>query len=147
MRTKTHTCRKRAAVAFLTMAALTVPLVGCGEKDFKNEPRPAAAIALTGVIQEAKVTLSPDKVGAGPVTITISNQTGDAHTVTLEGDRVRERVGPVNPLDTATIQKTLEPGSYEVLAGSSQAVAQEIRPAELRVGKERKSSSDEVGLP
>jgi hypothetical protein len=46
-----------------------------------------------------------------------------------------------------TIQKTLEPGSYEVLAGSSQAVAQEIRPAELRVGKERKSSSDEVGLP
>jgi hypothetical protein len=137
----------RPAVAILTAAAVALPLSACGQGDFKNEPRPAAAIELTGVIKRAEVTVSPHKVGAGPVTITISNQTGDTHTVALEGDRVREVVGPINPLDTATIQKTLQPGTYQVRAGSPKAVAEEIRPAELQVGKERKNSADKVGLP
>jgi hypothetical protein len=147
MPTTGQTCARRGAVAFLTTAAVALPLSACGQEDFENQPRPAAAIELTGVIQRAKVTVSPHRVGAGPVTITISNQTNDTHTVALEGDRVREVVGPINPLDTATIQKTLEPGSYEVRAGSPKAVAEEIKPAELTVGKQRKSSADEVGLP
>jgi hypothetical protein len=138
----------RGPVALITTAALGVlPLAACGQGDFENEPRPATAIELTGVIQRAKVTVSPHKLGAGPVTITISNQTDDTHTLALEGDRVREVVGPINPLDTATIQKTLEPGTYRVRAGSRRAVARGIRPAELTVGKQRRSSADQVGLP
>ena len=120
---------------------------GCGKEDFANRPRPPIPIELTGVIQDAKVTISPAKVGAGPITITISNQTKAAHTVTLEGESVRERVGPVNPLDTAQIQKTLKPGTYEVRAGSARAVAREIRPAHLKIGKERENSSNEVLQP
>jgi hypothetical protein len=135
----------RAAAAVLALAA--VSLVACGEEDFANEPRPASAIELTGVIHEDKVTVSPRKIGAGPVTITVSNQTDDPHTVVLTGERTKDEVGPINPLDTGTIQKTLEPGTYEVRAGSEKAVAREIKPAELDIGKERKSSSDEVGLP
>jgi hypothetical protein len=148
MPTTRKTGSKRGAAALLASATLTVSLLGCGgQEDFANKPRPAAAIELTGVIQAKRVTVSPHDVGAGPVTITISNQTQDAHTVTLEGESVRLKVGPVNPLDTVTLQKTLDPGSYEIRAGSTQAVAQEIRPAELTIGKERKSSSDKVGLP
>jgi hypothetical protein len=86
-------------------------------------------------------------VGAGPVLITVSNQTKDAHTLTLEGQSVRERVGPINPLDTATIQKTLKPGTYEVRAGSSVAVAREIKPASLVIGKQRKDSNDQLLQP
>jgi hypothetical protein len=125
-----------------------MPLVaGCGGDDFERKPRPPVPIELTGVIQEDKVTVSPDEVGAGPVTILISNQTDDSHTVTLEGETVRERVGPINPLDTATIQKTLRPGSYEVRAGSEVAVPTEIAPADLVVGPERESSSNDTLLP
>ena len=126
---------------------LAMLTAGCGEDDFENRPRPAVPVELTGVIQEDKVTVSPRKVGAGPILITLSNQTDAAHTVTLEGDTVRESVGPVNPLDTATIQKTLKQGSYEVSAGSERAVAREIRPAVLTIGKPRKNSSDELLLP
>jgi hypothetical protein len=148
MPTTRKTGSMRGAAALLASATLTVSLLSCGGKeDFTNEPRPAAAIELTGVIQDKRVTVSPHEVGAGPVTITLSNQTQEAHTVTLEGESVRERVGPVNPLDTVTIQKTLDPGSYELRAGSARAVAEEIRPAELTIGKERKSSADQVGLP
>lgn len=144
MATSGQTCTLRAAAAVLALTAL--PLTGCGGEDFANEPRPATAIELTGVIQEDKVTVSPRRVGAGPVTITVSNQTDDPHTVVLTGERTKDEVGPINPLDTGTIQKTLEPGIYEVRAGSTKAVAREIKPAELDIGKERKSSS-EVGLP
>jgi hypothetical protein len=120
---------------------------GCGSQDFKNKPRPPVPIELTGVIQEKKVTVSPNKVGAGPILITVSNQTKDAHTLTLEGDSVRERVGPINPLDTATIQKTLRPGTYDVRAGSSVAVAHEIKPATLVIGKPRKDSNNQLLTP
>lgn len=102
---------------------------------------------LTGVIQPSKVTVSPNKVGAGPVLITLSNQTDDAHTVTLEGDSIKERIGPVNPQDTATIQKTLSPGRYEVRAGSAVAAPKEIVPAVLSVGRARRDSNDRLLLP
>jgi hypothetical protein len=131
----------------LLVAGIAGVIAGCGGSDFKNNPRPASAIDLTGVIQTDKVTISPNKVGAGPVTITVSNQTKQAHTITLEGESISERVGPVNPLDTATIQKTLAPGSYQVKAGSARAVAHEIKPARLTIGKKRPSSSNQVLQP
>jgi len=138
--------------ALLTAGTILLLAVGCGDEDFANDPRPPVSISLTGVINNRGVTISPDKVGAGPIELTISNQTKAAHTITLEGEppqgnRVRERVGPVNPLDTATIQKTLRPGSYEVRAGSAAATPREIGLARLTVGRQRPDSNDRVLLP
>lgn len=130
------------------LAALAAGAAGCGEDDFENEPRPPVPMELTGVIQDDKVTVSPSKnIGAGPFVITISNQTDAKRTITLEGESITERVGPVEPLETATIQRTLAPGSYEVKAGSTKALPKEIAPALLDIGKERKNSSSELLLP
>jgi len=136
----------RCAATILLAVAVGVP-TACGKSDFKNTPRPPIPLELTGVIQDDKVTVSPAKVGAGPVLITVSNQTRAAHTVTLEGESVRDRVGPVNPLDTVTLQKTLKPGSYKVSAGSARAVPREIKPASLTISKQRRTSSNEVLQP
>jgi hypothetical protein len=131
---------------FAAVAALAA--AGCGEDDFENEPRPPVPMELTGVIQDDKVTVSPSKnIGAGPFVITISNQTDSEHTITLEGESIQEEVGPVAPLDTATIQRTLAPGTYEVKAGSRRAVKREIAPASLDIGAERKNSNSELLLP
>jgi len=129
------------------LAVLAVLIAACGDEDFKNEARAPIRVALTGVIQDDAVTVSPSKVGAGPVEITISNQTDAAHSITLEGDSITEREGPVAPGDTTTIQKTLAPGSYQVKAGSTKAVVKEIRPAVLRIGKERQNSNNDLLLP
>jgi hypothetical protein len=133
------------ACAGLAIAAVLV--AGCGGEDFKNEPREPVREALTGVIQDDEVTVSPAKVGAGPVEITISNQTDAEHSITLEGESIIERQGPVAPGDTTTIQKTLAPGDYQVKAGSEKAVRREIRPAVLRIGKKRRDSNNELLLP
>ena len=134
----------RACTGLAIAAAL---IAGCGGEDFKNEPRAPVRLALTGVIKDDKVTVSPAKIGAGPVEITISNQTDSERTVLLEGETIKEQQGPVQPGDTATIQRTLEPGSYEVRAGSEKAVRKEIQPAVLTIGKERPNSNNELLLP
>jgi hypothetical protein len=136
--------RVRACIGLALAAAL---IAGCGDDDFKNEARAPVRLALTGVIKDDKVTVSPAKIGAGPVAITISNQTDSVRTVLLEGESIREQQGPVQPGDTATIQKTLEPGSYEVRAGSEKAVRKEIQPAVLEIGKKRKNSNNDLLLP
>src|SRR3954468_25026596 len=143
----TRKTRWSGAIAFLAAGTLIALASGCGGGDFENKPRPPVPIELTGVIQPDKVTVSPNKVGAGPVLITISNQTNEAHTVTLEGDTVKERIGPVQPEDTASIQKTLARGTYEVRAGSAVAVPKEIAPAKLTVTNERRDSSNRLLLP
>jgi hypothetical protein len=132
-----------ALLALVSAAALSA----CGDDDFKNDPRAPVPIELTGVIQPGRVTVSPRSVGAGPVMITISNQTDDPHSVTLSGGSVEQRVNNVGPSDTTTIRRTLAPGTYEVSAGEAAAVAKEIRPASLKVGQERPSSSTDVSLP
>jgi hypothetical protein len=132
--------------ALLATAAMTV--AGCGgESKFKNDPRPPAPVQLTGVITDKGVTVSPDRVGAGPVILLISNQTQQAHTITLDGGNTKDTVGPINPLDTAKLQQTLEEGSYKVKAGSSRALTKELKAGTLSVGPRRRSSSDQVLLP
>lgn len=141
-----ETLRMRHVAMVSATAALAV--AGCGGgKDFANKPRPPVPLQLTGVITKQKVTISPNKVGAGPVVITVSNQTQQSRTLTLDGNGIQERVGPINPLDTAKLQKTLKPGRYTVTAGSEAATAKTIRPATLVIGKERGSASDKVLLP
>jgi hypothetical protein len=135
------------ATACAGLAIAAVFFGGCGEEDFENQARAPVRVALTGVIQDDEVTVSPSKVGAGPVEITISNQTDAPHSVTLEGESIVERSDAVQPGGTATIQKTLSPGSYEVKAGSEKAVPREIRPAVLEIGRKRRNSNNELLLP
>ena len=136
---------RRTAVAGFAVA---LALASCGGgKDFANKPRPPVTLELTGVITKQKVTISPRKVGAGPVVITVSNQSEQARTLTLDGNGIQERVGPINPLDTAKLQKTLKPGRYTVTAGSEKATASPLKAATLVIGKQRASASDKVLLP
>jgi hypothetical protein len=135
--------RDRAAVLAVMLAA---GLAACGEDDFKNEPREPVTLDLTGVIQTDGVTVSPRSIGAGPVELTVANQTDDPHELILSGP-VEARVGPVAPTATGTIRRTLEPGDYEVSAGTEAAVPVEIKPAKLRVGPLRESASGDLQLP
>jgi hypothetical protein len=143
------------AAVLAPLGILGLATAGCGGKDFENKPRPPVPVQLTGVITKQRVTISPNNVGGGPITITVSNQTNDSHTVTLGGDEchdpkgasIEERVGPINPLDTATLQKTVGEGECLVEAGSDQAAVEEILPARLFIGPERPSGKNKLLLP
>jgi len=160
----------RLAASVLVSGSMLLVVSGCGGSDdkFKNEARPPIPIQLTGVISNEEVTVSPDKVPpppkAGqqqtakeldtPIILIISNQTEEPHTVTLtgkdrKGNPIEAQTPSINPLDTAQIQQSLPPGTYELKAGSEQAVDPEdqIGSATLTVGPNRQTSSDDLLLP
>jgi hypothetical protein len=150
---------------------LTLSAAGCGGDDkFENEPRPPITTQLTGVITESEVTVSPDTVPlppepgqqesarelSTPIILILSNQTDASHTITLSGKPrdlkqkpIEVRTPQINPGDTAQIQQTLPPGTYEVRAGSEQArdPGELIAPAKLTVNPNRQTSSDDLQLP
>ena len=142
---------RRGRVAVFLVAGLASPaMAGCGGgSDFKDKPRPPAPVQLTGAITDKAVSVQPNHVGSGPVTLVIANLSRQAHTVTIEGGphNTSEEVGPINPQDTANIQEDLEEGTYTVKAGSDEASADAIEPATLHIGPRRKSSSDTLLLP
>ena len=138
---------RSAGLLAATIGALVFSGCGGGDDEFANEPRPPIPIQLSGVITEDEVSVDPSQLGAGPIVLIVNNQTDQAHSVILEGPSGREEVGPINPQDTGRIQHDLDQGSYEVRAGSDEAMEREIAPAELKVGPKRPSSSGDVLLP
>jgi ribosomal 50S subunit-recycling heat shock protein len=135
-------------MATVAVAGAAIFVAGCGESDFENKARPPVRLQLSGVIQKDKVTVSPARdLGAGPFEITISNQTGQRHTVKIEGGSTTQPAQPVDAGDTLTIKRTLDPGTYQVKAGSEEAVREEIQPATLNIGAERPDSNSDLMLP
>ena len=78
--------RGRRGIA-LWSAAVRRPC-GLRRRRLREQAAAARAGGADGRDHRRGVTVSPDKFGAGPVRITIVNQTDDAHTVTLEGASV-----------------------------------------------------------
>ena len=142
--------RRTAAFAPLVVAA-GMALGGCGSSsaDYKNEPRPPSPIVLTGYIDDQRVSLSPTSLGAGPISLIVTNQTSTAQRVTLEsagpagsGPGLKQVTAPISPRDTATLKADVKPGRYTVHVGGDA-----IRAARLRVGPERPSAQNDLLQP
>jgi hypothetical protein len=120
----------------------SVLLAACGDEDFKNEPRPPSPIELSALINDKEVVVSPSDVGAGLVSITVSNQSGDPATLTLSGpnDIASNQILPGN---TAQLKGELKEGDYEVSAGGDSTAQDDT----LTVGSERPSSQNDLLLP
>jgi hypothetical protein len=133
---------RRSLVVPAAALCASLVLAACGEDDFKNEPRPASPIELSALINDQKVVVSPSGVGAGLVSITVSNQSGDPATLTLSGpnDITSNQILPGN---TADLKGELKEGDYEVSAGDDSTA----RDDTLSVGPERQSSQNDLLLP
>jgi hypothetical protein len=142
--------RRTAAHASLAVAVvLAVAACGSGSADYKNNPRPPGPIVITGYISDQRVSVSPRSLGAGPISLIVTNQTGTAQRVTLEsagptgsGPGIKQVTAPISPRDTATLKVDVKPGSYSVHVG-----ADAIRAARLKVGRERKSAQNDLLQP
>src|SRR4051794_22686328 len=96
----------------LLLGVLAVTLGACGTDDDRNQNRPPVPINISVQLGARKVTVSPPKFGAGPITLLVANQSGASQTVTIDGPRVKQSVGPINPEDTATLKVSVQPGAY-----------------------------------
>ncbi|CAN5641588.1 hypothetical protein BH10ACT11_BH10ACT11_18010 [soil metagenome] len=141
-------------MALCACAAVGLFAAGCGEKDFANNPRPPTTIQLTALISDKRVIISPQPKGAGPVTITISNQSSDPATLTLTKGDVSE-LTPTGGSDsissakltpnggTGSLQTNLKQGTYTALADNTTGIKSQV----ITVGPERKSAQNDLLLP
>lgn len=141
--------RKRAlAVGAGSFAVVALGACGSDNKDYANNARPAVPIIVTAAITRDEVSLSPKKIGAGPISLIVANQTGAAQKVTLESEGLdkqglKQETGPINPAETATLKADIdEPGTYSVhVEGDS------IEAATLEVGAKRASAQNDLLQP
>ena len=137
--------RSRAAAAAIAGA---LALGACGTTtERRNEPRPPTRIVVTGSISTNRVSVSPRRFGAGPISLVVANLTGTSQQVTLESSGrsrpgIRQQTAPINPRDTAELRADLTTGRYTVRVSGAGIAA-----ATLRVGKRRPSAQDDLLQP
>ena len=138
----------RRAGAVAIAAALAVATAGCGSTEQRpNHPRPPVRIVITGSISTDRVSVSPRRFGAGPISLVVANLTDTAQRVTLETagrgrPGIRTRTAPIDPRGTAEVRAYLTRGRYVVrVAGAG------IRAATLRVAGRRPSAQNDLLQP
>ena len=134
----------RFPVCALVLAG-ALAAASCGEDErHANRERPAATVDLTAAILDDGVHVSPRRVGAGPIRVLVSNQTGDAQALTFatggKAAGVTRTTAPIAPQGATTLEVDVTEGSYEVSAG-------DLRPAAVTVGAARPSAQNQLLLP
>jgi hypothetical protein len=142
---------------FGIFAVLALTAAGCGGgTTFANKPRPPIPVNLTVYINNARVSVSPSSVGAGPVLFIVSNaadQTVSLNIGNSEGSSIGT-TGPINPQSTAQVTIDFrDPGKYTVSAGKTGKTQAEqnqpssISSATLHIGKQRPNGSNQLLQP
>jgi len=133
----------RALLALVLLAAVAA-LAACGDdSNDRNTERPPVPLNVSVVIGQDDISASPSKLGAGPITLLVSNQSGAARTLNIEGSQLTRSVGPIQPEDTATLKVTAQPGDLQLAAADTEGV----KPVVIAVGPERPSAQNTLQLP
>jgi hypothetical protein len=131
-------------VAVIVMLAAA----GCGnDKSYKNDPRPPQTLVITAAILPDKVSVSPSEFGAGPISLTIANETDASQRILIVRQvngqsQDNEKTGPINPHDTATLKADVDTGDYEI-----RVEGEGIAPAKVSVGEPRESAQNDLLQP
>ncbi len=131
--------RGRCAAAGLVIAAVFA--AGCGAEDHPNDPRPPAPEELSGKVDNQKVVVVPDALGAGLVTVTFSNQSADDVQIAFDGP-TSAQTDEIPAGGTGSVQFQAETGEYAV-----EASVPTIKPAVMKIGAERPSAQNDLLLP
>jgi len=148
--------RRRVGGALLS-AACGLALCACGASGPApaSRPRPPAPVDLSVYVNDAKVSVSPAGVGAGPLVLVVTNQSRSAESlaVTNASGSTVATTAPINPQGTTKLSIDVSPGEYTIATAphgrtqAQQSVPSSIRPARLRIGRERPSSGSQLLQP
>lgn len=134
----------------LVAGALLAGLIAAGCGSDENEERgnrPPTPIVVNAAILDQQLAVSPRRFGAGPIRLVVTNQTRGTKELRLEtaGQEtgLRQRTGPINPSDTASLQANLPEGEYTITAGEGD----DRTTTTLAVGPERPNSDNDLLQP
>src|ERR1700733_5227465 len=143
-------------ILILGATALAVSACGSAGGQSPSHPRPPTPVNLTVYVNDAKVSVSPSAVGAGPVVFIVTNQASKSESLAISKSGQTHPIAstaPINPEGTTQVSVDFGPGDYTIATashGSTDAALSEpasIRSASIHIGRERQSSSSSVLQP
>jgi hypothetical protein len=137
--------------------ALGVSACGSSGHTALSVAAPPGRVDVSALISTGHVAVSPARIGAGPVTLTVTNQAARAEELVIMAGRSARsvaRTAPVGPQGTAQVVVDLRRGRYAVAvaSGRSRTDAQRshqgsLTQTTLRVGPRRASSGSALLTP
>ncbi len=140
---------RKTSLTLLPLVALI--FAGCGTKErTANELRPPVPIQLNASLMPKKISLSPNQIGGGPVTLIVSNLTATEQRITFGANspsgtselRIDSQSATIAPNNTASMKAELSEGTY-----SLSVEGESIPTAVLNVSGERPSAQNDLMLP
>ncbi len=131
---------------------LVLALAGCGSSaHFADKPSPPVPVNLTVSVTNARVSVSPSSLGAGPAVFIITNLASRAVVVTISpsfGGATLATTAPINPQGTNSVSVNFHPGNYTVSTSASNPLdTGAIAPASLHIGRPRPSGNSSLLQP
>ncbi len=135
---------------------LAVSACGGAAGKSASQLRAPVPVNLTVYVNNARISVSPSSVGAGPVIFIVTNQASQAEALAIsksgQGHPLAS-TAPINPQGTTQLSVDLRPGSYTVgpaAQGSTDASLSQpapLRSAQVQIGRPRPSSSNDLNQP
>jgi hypothetical protein len=143
-----------STIGQLAIIALGVSACGSAGGTAASLSRPPNPVNLTVYVNDSRVSVSPAHVGAGPITFIVTNQASHAEALAIsKGGSTLASTAPINPQGTTQVSVDFKPGKYTIATGAQGANDAQlskqspIRPASIRIGRQRASSSNSVLQP
>jgi hypothetical protein len=143
----------RLAVVALALGALLI--TGCGSTtplDFKGKTRPSAPVDVSVYVSNQHVLVSPAMVGAGLVTLNVTNQASKSLMIYVAGTGANCTMpgsGLMAPSTTAQVTLELGTGGYDVgpCTPDGSPGTSAIKAAALKVGAARQAGGNALLQP
>ena len=147
--------RRSRTLGTLLLAATMA--AGCGGgAHFADQTRPPTPVNVSVFINDQRVSVSPNSVSPGAVSITITNQSSSAQALDVTapgGSNAITSTGPISPQGTDQVTVNVSDGQYSVGIApnnSTQAAAATpsgIVPATLTVQGQQSNSNNQLLQP
>jgi hypothetical protein len=143
----------------VTVGATALAVSACGTAGGKAASKPGAPtpINLSVYVNDSRISVSPEVVGAGPVVFIVTNQASHSESLSITRGPASSHplasTAPINPQGTTQVQIDFKPGDYTIstaAAGKTDAQlarGSKIASASLHIGHERRSSSNSLLQP
>jgi hypothetical protein len=140
----------------VTVGASALAVTACGSSGGKAASRAGAPtpVNLSVYVNNSRISVSPQMVGAGPVIFVVTNQASHSEALAITRGAASSHplasTAPINPQGTTQVTVDFIPGEYTIsTAGHGRTDAQvsrpsPIAPASLHIGRMRASSGNSL---
>ncbi|HXO07572.1 MAG TPA: hypothetical protein VN880_06045 [Solirubrobacteraceae bacterium] len=144
-------------IRIIAIVGACTAVAGCGAAGgtAPTQSRPPSPINLTVYVNDSRISVSPSRVGAGPVVFIVTNQASKAEQLAVSRPGMSSPIAstaPINPQGTTQVSVNFRPGDYTIATqrhGTDAELSRQpsIRSASIHIGRERANGSDNLLQP